>query len=298
MKTVLIACGVVGLGTLVSLAAEDNRLQTDLMGQAMYSHYNFTDVENPYDGLDAYLVLKGAYWLDASSRQVAPYVEVIPTYASEDAFWWQRHVQANVGLQAYVTGVDGPALLRGLRLFGFAAGRYYYDEPSDGDAEDTDVQAGADYYFDNIPGTKSIWASAVFANAGYRQTAFALEDYEAFTVFGNVKTGPKLTLNSMILFPYGVADWSYSPTYDERWWENYVRVGGGLAWYPFCNSKGSDSGWWGASGGRRLNVFVEGLSQVADLGDTPPDSVEDTDIRAGVAFSTSGFYREATTADR
>lgn len=121
-------------------------------------------------------------------------------------------------LQAYVTGVDGPALLRGLRLFGFVAGRYYYDEPSDGDAEDTDVQVGADYYFDNIPGTKSIWASAVFANAGYRKTAFALEDYEAFTVFGNVKTGPKWTRNSMILFPYGVADWSYSPTYDERWW--------------------------------------------------------------------------------
>lgn len=40
-------------------AANANPFQMDMLGSAQYSHYNFTDVENPYDGLDAYLVLKG-----------------------------------------------------------------------------------------------------------------------------------------------------------------------------------------------------------------------------------------------
>ena len=81
--------------------------------------------------------------------------------------------------------------------------------------------------------------------------------------------------------------WSFAPRYDERWWENNLRSGLGVRWYPFAH---------GPKGGfrnglrERFHVFAEQIWQVA--GEDLPDDVEDSDFRIGVGFSTQGFFRE------
>lgn len=252
---------------------------------------------DPYDGIDAYAVIKAAYWLDdATQKQVAPYVEIIPAYTSEGDFWWQRNAQVGVGFQYYPLSKRGNETnpWRGIRFFGLAAWRTYYDRPDDADSQDNDLQAGADYYYDNILKMENILTVAAFANAGYRKTNFALDDYSAFTCFGNVKVGPKVFAGKGLLFPYLVGDWSYSPSHDDRWWENYIRGGGGVAWYPLSVflAERSDESSLLVGIGKRLNVFVEGLAKVADLGDATPDVVEDHDFRAGISLATGGFFGE------
>lgn len=289
---VVMACGLCFRGTA---GASDMPVSLDLQGAAQYSRYNFTDVQKPYDGLDAYAVFKVAWWLDGPGRQLAPYVEIIPVYASEEAFWWQRHAQGGAGVQWYPLPADADLpWLRGLRLFVLAAGRAYYDKPGEADSQDSDLQAGADYYADNLLERDPWLAVAAFANAGYRKTNFATDDYSAFTFFGNLKVGPKLRAGDGLVLPYVVGDWNWSPSHTDRWWENSVKGGGGIAWYPLARP-GAGAGQGGGffrNPASRLCVFVEGVRHVASLGDDMPDTVERGDVRAGVSFSTGGYYRD------
>jgi hypothetical protein len=128
-----------------------------LLGTLQYSRYNFTDLKRPYDGVDAFAVAKLAFWLD-SNKSLGPFAQAIPVITTEDEFFFQRHLQGDLGMQAYpFEAVWGSAKVRprwyrwarAVRLFVQGSGRAYYNDRGE-DLKDTDLQAGVDYYYDNL----------------------------------------------------------------------------------------------------------------------------------------------------
>lgn len=282
-------------------ASRKRALQLDVVGDYRFSRFNFTDLKRPYNGVDGFAVLRVAAWLD-SSRRVGLFGDVIPVIASVPEFFFQRYVQAGVGVQVYPvglpaqdpTGVDveaAPArrILRPLRLFAQVSGRGYYDRPSDTHLEGTDVQVGADYYYDNVFEPSRVKAF-VFTVVGYHTTNFSIESYNGLIWSGNVKVGPAVgfTPNFRVI-PYAVADWTYAPGHGERFFENFIRAGGGLRWYPRAVSGNG----LGRGLLRRLHVYGELVRNVRWLGQQPPAVIEPFDVRAGVAFATGGIYRDS-----
>lgn len=269
-------------------------IQVDLMGDGQYSHNNFTDVKIPYDGVDSFAVLKLSYWLD-EDRNVGPYVELIPSYASVDQFFWQRNVQGDAGLQWYVFGKkyawDDPwRFVRAVRLFAQWSGRWYYDVDKDTDLTKNDVQAGFDYYFDNLVGDDPMLAF-VYQSLTFRKTNFTMNDYNAVLWSGNIKCGPRVGIGETTLVPYAMVDYTYEPRYADKWYENFLRIGGGLRWYPHAK-KPDDSETFLSNLAVRCYLFVEVLHNASWLGDAPPPSVREDDFRVGFAFSTDGFVRD------
>ena len=128
MRMIAGACILAALAGSLARGAENEIFQLDLQGRSMYSKYNFTDVIHPYEGVDSYLVVKGALWFE-TNRIAGPYLELIPVHATPDEFWWQRNVQANLGLQVYPFATATNRFLGAVRLYGLAAFRIYYDEP-------------------------------------------------------------------------------------------------------------------------------------------------------------------------
>ena len=63
MRTIAGACILAALAGSLARGAGNEQFQMDLQGRSMYSKYNFTDVIHPYEGVDSYLVVKGALWL-------------------------------------------------------------------------------------------------------------------------------------------------------------------------------------------------------------------------------------------
>ncbi len=313
---VLFACLLIKtLFPLIVFADESSfeQLQLDVQGDARYSRYNFTDQRDTYNGFDAWTELKVSYWLD-EKKSFSPLLSVIPTYSSDNKFWWQRNVQAGTGLQWYPfetffprprpqtdqewkgeleQASDKYRYFRGIRLFAIYARRFYYDKPENFETENTDLHIGMDYYYDNLFNDRGLFGVkpltiVAWTNAGYRKTNFSLDDYNAFLWTGNVKLGPKFMLGNSVLLPYAVADWAYVPRYDERWWENYFRAGGGVRFYPKTDE--SETFWWDLL--RRFHIFAEVVNNVEWLGDSPPGGrVEETDYRAGLGFATSGIFR-------
>lgn len=292
--------------TIPSLAfsedgASEEKYKFDFQGEGHYSHYNFTDIKKPYDGFDAWAEIKLAYWI-GSNEQFSVYARVIPTYSSEEEFWWQKNNQLGVGFQWYPTNTFSPKqklkpgekwedpfrAYRGIRFYALYAWSNYYDKPEGQDSEDSDIQIGADYYYDNLKDiTKPSLAAIVWSNAGYRQTNFSLDDYNTFLWTGNIKVGSAIPLlESSILLPYVLTDWTYVPRYEDRWWENYIRLGAGLKWYPTYLSYSDISQDYLENILKRFNIYVEVLHNTAWLGDDPTDDVEKTDYRIGFAFST------------
>lgn len=270
-------------------------LQLDTQGIAQYSHHNFTDIKNPYDGIDEWMEVRATYWLDSNSKQFGVYANFLFSITSEEEFWWQNNTQFGGGIQFYPLPNTDTSLLRGIRLFAWAGWRYYYDKPDDTNAQDNDIQVGLDYYYDNIFNyakneliSEGWLAGAAYMTATYRNTNFSLVDYNGFILSGNIKLGPRITCFPA-LFPYAVADWTYSPSYHEHWWENFLRVGGGLRFYPIAALGITQNRGFVGDLLARLNVFVEVLHNVAWLEDKAPDIVEKTDIRIGIAFSTGVF---------
>jgi hypothetical protein len=295
--------GVAGLvvawlwaGTQPAWAEEDGRFQFDAQGSLQYSRYGFTDIVSPYDGLDTWVEAKATYWAD-NHRMVGLYLSVIPVYASVSEFWWQRNISGALGLQVFVLSekkAEDFPWFRGLRLYAVGAQRLYYDEPSGADPEEQDLALGLDYYHDTLFDQRTSWLAQVFLNAGYHTTNFSLEDYDAFLWYGNLKVGPKISAGSSLLVPYGVADWIHSPSYSDRWFENRLGVGGGMAWHPFALEPrvvGVDRP-FETQLAERFQVYAEVLANVAWLGDDAPDSVEEVDYRVGIRFSTGGFLGE------
>lgn len=273
-----------------SIAAENpslNQLQLDVQGDVHYSRYNFTDIKIPYDGIDAWAEIKGTYWIDGH-KTIAPYISIIPSWANNGDFWWQDNIQLGVGVQWYPFTVVNdskekvPHLLNGLRLYGMYLWRDYYDKPGNEKPRLNDVQAGADIYYDNIFSEEPVTA-ALWSTVGFRRTNFSMDNYNALLWSGNAKVGKSFG-EDMRLFPYAFADWTYVPKYDERWWENFLRIGGGIRLYPLT----SQSGGLYYNLLRRLNVYAEVVHNVAWLGASPPDTVKEMDYRFGFSFST--FY--------
>lgn len=267
---------------------QPGRLQLDLQGDAHYSRYNFTDIKEPYDGFDGWAELKLALWLDEKNT-FSPYINVIPSFTTEGEFWWQRNVQLAAGLQWYPFAIYN-SYFRSIRFFGLYGWRHYYDEPDSEDPEEEDIQAGIDYYYDNLF-DDHLLTTVAWTNAGYRETNFSSEDYEAFLWTGNIKVGPKFKPGDAIILPYALADWTYVPRYDECWWENFFRVGAGIRLYPKTYHSNNNRG-FGQDLIRRFHLYVEVIHNAAWLGEKPVNNVEETDIRVGLGFSTSGFLKE------
>lgn len=291
----LVSCCIL-LAPMISVSSQpsqsnEERLQLDFRGEAHYSEYNFTDVVQPYEATDAWAELRIAYWLD-ESHTLSPYLSVIPAGTTESSFWWQRTVQTEVGVQWYPFS---EAPLRRVRLFAGTASRSYYDEPDHAEVQRADTILGGDYYSDNLFSgggffTREPTLSITWTSLAFRRTNFSQSDYKALLWAGNVKLGRNIRRGRSVLMPYAVADWCYVPGHDERWWENYLRLGGGIRWYPTTQSVNGPP-----AGGlaQRTYVYAEVLQNAAWLGDHPSSSdVKDTDLRVGVGFSTSGFLRQ------
>ena len=271
--------------------------QVDLIGDAHVSRFNFTDLRHPYNALDGFAVLRVTAWLDPSKR-VGLFGDVIPVVTGADEFFFQRYVQAGVGVQLYPIGVPpegqpevagSPArrLLRPLRLFAQLSGRTYYDLPSDSELKRSDVQFGLDYYLDNLFGPSRLKAFA-FTVAAYHTTNFSLESYNGLVWSGNVKSGPSVDLGpGSRLIPYAFVDWTWAPGHRERFFENFIHGGAGVRWYPA--SAGSRAA---GSVVRRLHLYGEVVRNIDWLGEPAPSSVEQHDFRAGIAFATGGIYRD------
>ena len=176
--------------------------------------------------------------------------------------------------------------MHAIRIFALGAWRYYYDKPEAEEPEDMDIQVGGDYYYDNLFAENRL-ISSIWSNAGFRKTNFSLEDYDAFLWMGNIKIGPGFKPGSSIVLPYGVTEWIFVPKYEERWWENFLRVGAGIRWYPRSDD---ETVGFIQDLVKRFHIYGEVLYNAAWLGDEPvADNVENTDFRIGFSFSTSGF---------
>jgi len=135
-------------------------------------------------------------------------------------------------------------------------------------------------------------ACFAFTTATYRPTNFSLDDYHGFVWSGNIKVGPKLCIGTAFVVPYGVVDWTWSPRYEDRWFENFVRVGGGVRVYPWGDKPDRYPSYIAYDLARRLHIFAEVVQNVAWLGESAPSGVHGTDVRIGIGFSTGGFFAE------
>jgi len=290
MKRIAIACLLVLAGFARAEETTD-AIQLDSQGRALWSKYNFTDIVQPYEEIDAFAEIKLTGWI-GDGHQFGLYANVLPSYTTASDFWWQKNVQYGVGAQAYVVERgDERQWLRGLRFFALAAWRSFYDEPSDADPVDDDLQAGADYYYDSLFNRDRNWAIVAFGQASYRDTNFSEEDYGGLLSFGNIQAGPKTEIGSSMVMAYAVVDWAVSPSHDDKWWENYLRAGGGARWHPFAALASSQDDTTRAEIQKRFYLFAEYLDNLTWLGDDPPDTVKEYDVRVGLAFSSGDFTR-------
>jgi hypothetical protein len=285
-------------GDSITKSAQDpllllgGRVQFDFMGDLHFSRYNFTDLLKPYNGVDTYVVAKLGLWAD-KPRTLGLFAQSIPVWSSRDSFFFQRYLQGEVGVQWYPIDTlfnlqqkHPSQYLRALRLFGQISGREYYDAHPGATLIRDDVQVGLDYYWDNLFERDQV-GLFLYTNAAYHTTNFSLRDYKGLVWSGNVKIGPKHVSDPMALIPYVVADWTYSPQHDDRFFENFLRVGCGLRWYPMAYSHSNLSDL-----ALRFNVYAEVFRNAAWLGIRAPSSVEETDFRFGISFSTGGFFKK------
>ncbi len=279
--------------TLENSAAQENggflkKLQFDIIGDIHYSKYNFTDIKSPYNGLDGWSEAKFAYWVDAN-KSFSPYLSIIPVSTTEREFWWQRNIQAGFGIQWYpfdYADAQFSQYFRSIRIFAMLAYRYFYDNPSGGDEENVDFQIGSDFYYDNLFDRKSFTNSS-WTNLTYRKSNFSFDDYKAILWTGNVKLGFKFKSEKSILFPYIVIDWTYVGEYSARWWENFLRLGIGVQFYPRTEQLGMIS----KNFMQRVHIYATTLHNSVWLGDSPSGDVKEFDIRIGFGFSTGGYFR-------
>ncbi|MBP7828662.1 MAG: hypothetical protein KA248_01955 [Kiritimatiellae bacterium] len=283
-----VVLGVCGVGPAVGESTWQERLDLAVQSQVVFQHDGFTDVVDPYDGVDAWLEAKLVGWFDAA-RRVGAYFSLVPTYASVDEFFWSRHVDVAGGVQYYpLYRPESATLVNPLRLYGQVVNRAYYDRQGDTEG-DLDWQVGADLYWDNLGATPV--TLLLYQNAALRRTNFSQDDYEALLWNGNVKAGPSWFIGDALILPHVILDHAWAPDHEDRWWENYVRLGVGLQWYPASRGL-SDQGDFVDDIARRFHLFVEGVQNVSWLGDEPPESVDETDIRAGLAFSSGLYFRD------
>jgi len=266
---------------------QDVEVQFDVQGVASYNKYNFTDLQESYDDMDMWVEFKVSAWL-SEHKDFSPFLSVIPSFTTDDDFWWQKYTQFAIGLQWYpFYQKEQWEHFKSVRLFVQYVSRNYYDKEDGQDPEDYDVQLGADYYYDNIF-KDDVLTMVLWSKLAYNKTNFSLSEYDAITWQGDAKFGSKREPAATILFPYVGVNWSYVPSHDDRWWENFVRLVPGVRWYPTAYREGG----FVEDLFKRFHIFAEVAHNISWLGDSPSRDVEETDYRIGIGFSTQGFYRE------
>ena len=315
------------------LIGQNNQLiQKDFIGNSHYSFYNFTDLDTTYRGVDSWIYFKTTFWLNKRkwlgfySALEASHMFYPNQDSGKSPFHWQRYTQTTIGFQwhPFFDGrKDGERIfpinwpLNGIRLFLEGGYRWYYDKPLQRASTpysnyiEKDFRVGIDYYFDNLYGTflNDIFAVFAWTSASFRATNYASEKYNGLFITSSIKAGiqhiaiypnnpfqsTKTTKDKKAgtLVAYGLFNMAHSPRCLCRWWENYLRWGGGVSLYPFTYNrkrKPNDDrinrfhfyfdferklGWFG-EGPRVQNVLY------------PPNR---WDIKFGIGFSTPGFIR-------
>ncbi|OED38762.1 hypothetical protein AB834_00610 [PVC group bacterium (ex Bugula neritina AB1)] len=278
--------------------------QFDILGQLTHTKFNYTDLTPRYSREDSWIEFKTTFWLD-KERTFAPYVSIIPSRTSHTSglFWWQNYNEVNTGIQWYPLYKLTESPCKYIRFFAYYSNREYYSKPpSDTMPKGDDFRVGFDYYFDNIFGYKStamvfrnkvFWAKTNFVTLPKNQPSDDKpEDFNSFIWEGDFKYGPIKRMKNSIVYPYFTTYWVYSPDH-ARVYDNYIRVGGGLQFYPWGNSKISDSVHpLKKNFAKHFYLYSEAIYNAKWLGDEPSDAVNDTDIRFGIGMSTSGFFRQ------
>lgn len=291
---------VLGFTKLVGQGEIHKNFQLDIQGDSRWSAHNYTDLIEEYERIDSWAEIKLAYWLD-ENRSIAPYVSVIPSHVSEliekwgrdDILWWQRNIQTSAGVQWYpFAQAQRYPLLRSIRFYALYLHRDYYDQPADQSSIDEDYQIGLDYYYDNYFSQNRIGVS-VWTRLGYSDTSFSFEGYQAISWVGNVKVGPKFEApvpwGRAMAHTYLVGEWGVTDRkHKDRFWENFARYGVGLRVYPKIDAEGSLI----KDLAKRFNFYVEYMAGNQWLGDKPAADISNTDLRIGLSYSTSGFYRD------
>jgi hypothetical protein len=261
------------------------RLQVDIQGSSTYSRYNFTDVKKPYKNVDSWMEIKTAFWLDRN-KTFAPYLSFVPSHTTDSDFWWSDYLEVSLGIQWYP--IQNNPYLNSVRLFALTGKRDYYNKPArEKRPVDNNKEIGLDYYFDNLF-TDFPLAGIIYLKGAHRTTNYSLNDYEAFMLEEDIKIGPKIRVGSSLIIPYGTVQSSYVDRHRNRWWENYLRAGGGLRWYPKIDEEGA----FLTDLMKRFFVYAEGIRNVDWLGDDAPGKVKKSDFRFGLEFSTRGYYRD------
>ena len=263
-------------------ADSERQLQIDIFGSGQFSRFNFTNLTTPYDGVDAYTVVRVAHWWD-QGRRIGLFGELNPVFSSPDEFSFQRYLQLSGGIQLYPAG----GILKPLRVFAKASRRSHYGAGVGPDVPNADFETGVDHYYDNLF-APSRWKAISYTTAGFHSTQFSIDRYNAVLWTGSFRAGPSFRPDSDSMFvPYGLVDWAYAGADRDRFWENYLRTGAGMRWYPQMHQGGS----FGTSLAGRFHIFAEAVGNLAWLGNAPAGSVPRYDVRLGLGFSTGGIYR-------
>ena len=297
---VVACCLLVNLRAQTQLNSALPKARYDLLGDSHYSQYNFTDLVPDYQGVDSWLEFKLTYWLDPQEKlgiytsTIASNSFYFQTDTSTVFFDWQQYVQHGLGLQYYPFFQKNARRynpLFGLRLFALGGLRWYYrgqnTESQISGYEAKDLHLGLDYYYDNIF-SEDRHVLIAWTNATFRATNFSHEQYNSFLWTGNAKAGLKVEPFNKILLVYGLADWTYTPTCACRWWENYLRWGVGTRLYlkPYDVRRRPTMELL-----RRIHIYAEYVQNGDWLGDSPENHVNKWDLRFGVGFSTTGYFR-------
>ena len=297
------------------------RLQFDMQGDLKHSQNNFTDLTDSYNSEDGWVELKISLWLD-DKKTFSPFLSLVPTFTTYTGrnFWWQNNNQINTGIQWYpFHGETKNPFLRSMRFFAQYSSRDYYDSPNSATAnpgdllpeeleiiaklgqqpKQYDVQVGFDYYYDDIfsgnPVAFSIWSSLAWYKTNFtivNPLGNRSKEYNAIISKGDVKYGMVKKWKDGIVYPYVTSQWTYSPSHEELFFENYLRMGVGVRYYPWVHASQKAGSSFEEGIMKRFNFFGEYLYNAFWLGDRPGGNVKDADVRFGFSFSTSGFFRD------
>jgi hypothetical protein len=152
---------------------------------------------------------------------------------------------------------------------------------------DNEHRVGLDYYYDNILKNEN-FIHQIYFSGGYRHTNWSKSDFKGFLAETDINLGVGCRLGESIVYPHAIIEAAIQPKYNERWWENYVRAGAGIKYYPFAHQERENG--WKKELLSRFNFYFEWVHNIIWLEDKAPDSVKNDDFRVGVAFSTGGFY--------
>lgn len=271
----------------------------DVIGQTVYRELNYKST-GKYQDVDGWILFKSSYWLD-ENKTFGCFISVIPSFSSHIHDSFQNNLEGRLGLQLYIASL--PILkevlqekriyktLRSLRLFVDYGSKDYLDSEDEERLSSKNRRIGIDYYNDNLETEDSfyhsIYAILLSQTTGYtienpNEEEKILQTENATSVAGDFDWGLKIPCQKMNLIPYVTTQFQYGIEGDERWWGNFLRLGVGIKVFPFYQSKKMN----------RFSFFCEYVNQVAVFQGKESMETEDHDIRIGIEFSTTGFFRK------